>query len=70
MDKISRRDFLKATLAGSSALVAPTIINYLGKSSPSSDKEFLEIRDGNFYMGGEEYIMKGANYLSRDNPGS
>ncbi|MCF7889825.1 cellulase family glycosylhydrolase [Candidatus Bipolaricaulota bacterium] len=66
--KFTRRDFLKATLAGSSALVAPTIINYLGKSSPSSDKEFLEIRDGSFYMGGEEYTIKGANYLTRDHP--
>lgn len=67
-DRISRRDFLKATLAGSSALVAPTFINYLGKSSPSSNKEFLEVRDGSFYMGGDEYMIKGANYLSRDNP--
>ncbi|MBS3788876.1 cellulase family glycosylhydrolase [Candidatus Bipolaricaulota bacterium] len=67
-DKCSRRDFLKATLTGSSALAAPTIINYLGQSSPSSDKEFLEIRDGNFYMGGEEYVIKGANYITRDHP--
>ncbi|MBS3786908.1 cellulase family glycosylhydrolase [Candidatus Bipolaricaulota bacterium] len=66
--KFTRRDFLKATIAGSSALVAPTIIDYLGQSTTSSDKEFLEIRDGNFYRGGEEYVMKGANYLSRDNP--
>ncbi|MBS3788792.1 cellulase family glycosylhydrolase [Candidatus Bipolaricaulota bacterium] len=67
-DKISRRDFLKATVAGFSAFVSPTIINYLGKSSPSSDKEFLEIRNGNFYMGGEEYTIKGANYQTRDYP--
>lgn len=66
--KFTRRDFLKATIASSSALVAPTIINYLGQSSPSSDKEFLEVRDGSFYMGGEEYMIKGANYITRDHP--
>ena len=65
-DKISRRNFLKATLAGTSALVAPTIINYLGQSAPSSDKEFLEIRDGNFYKGGEEFQLKGFFYYPKD----
>ncbi|MBS3789092.1 cellulase family glycosylhydrolase, partial [Candidatus Bipolaricaulota bacterium] len=67
-DNVSRRDFLKRALGTASVLSAPTIINYLGRSSTSSDKEFLEIRDGNFYLGGEEYMIKGANYLTRDHP--
>lgn len=67
-DNLSRREFIKSALGTASALSAPTIINYLGKSSPSSDKEFLEIRDGNFYLGGEKYMIKGANYLTRDQP--
>lgn len=66
--KYTRRDFLKTTIASSSALVAPTIINYLGHSSPSSDKEFLEIREGNFYLGGDEYVIKGANYQPKNHP--
>ena len=51
MGKISRREFLKSSAGALAALTAPTIINYLGESSPSSDKEFLEVRDGKFYMG-------------------
>ncbi|MBS3788794.1 cellulase family glycosylhydrolase [Candidatus Bipolaricaulota bacterium] len=67
-DNLSRREFIKSALGTASALSAPTIISYLGKSATSSDKEFLEIRDGSFYIGGEEFTIKGANYQTRDYP--
>lgn len=41
-DKFTRRDFLKATIAGSSALAASTIASYFGQSPLSSVEGFFE----------------------------